>query len=981
MNQHGTPWITGCFLICGSLAVTSLHAAIDDGLVAHYAFENANNLGADSSGNGNNLSNGGSSGEGVKGNALVLDGFTSLETTNAADISTTSDFTWSVWFQVEDDLPGALISKSPEGWQPGSKALFKGEGSFLGFDVGFVGAAEYEGEIQDGAWHHAVVIGSFPEDDPIGFFEMYVDGTWVGETEGSLEEVAEPADSSFRVGGGSPGGFDPEEDGEQFPEPDTFFGNLDEVRIYNRAIEPEEVIELLIDGLGELPAPTITGQPQDTQGILDRSTTLSVGAEGLLLEYQWFKGDSPIEGADGSTLTIDPVTADSAGDYKVEVSNQTGSVTSNVATLSVLDAWDPSVGLIGYWDFETQGNPGRDASGNGVNLEDIGVFAAEGSKGNGIETGFDAYLRDSDDLLGLNTHLAFTWTAMIQSEDQGNIMSKSDEAWGPGNKGLFVRGGELGFDTGWIGDAGGGPELIDGAWHHVALVNEVVDGEYEQTFYVDGNAVAAGGLPFADQPDSGLFSIGYGSDDFPELDDLGEQDTNNYVGLIDEVRVYQTGLIQDDIVALFLDAGGTVTAPEITQQPEDVTVTRGRTGRIRVGASGTAVTYQWQKDGVDIPDATGAQLSIPNVQDSDAGQYSVVVGSNFSDETVTSETATLSVEDAPVFAGGELSHVAPFLESYWNFDSVSNDVVPDLSPNAPQHDGTLMNGAEVTTGGQGFGGSGEALDTSLEENAHLAAALPEEYNFNESFTWSAHVKIFEPAAFGEEAGAGIFGRAPADAEHNQGSKVLYLNGDTLGFDTGWVGAVNSEEPVLSVDTWHHVAMTNNAEDGVISIFLDGEPIINNDGDEPVLDTEFFVAEFPEDEEFNGGFVNSGFRIGDGANGFFADPFPGVIDNAAVWSVALTPDDILLLANGASPLPDVVPTPPTPPTPPVPPLPPVGGTPTLSMSRDGNTLTIEFTGTLVSADTVDGTYEPVEGASSPLAIDLSGTSGSQFYQAR
>jgi len=951
-------------------------------MIAHYDFENGNNLGADSSGNGNGLSGGGSPGTGVKGKGLILDGFSSLETTKAAAFSTITDFSWSVWFQVEDDLAGAILSKSPEGWLPGSKALFKGEESFLGFDIGFVGAAEFEGEIQDGNWHHAVVIGRFPEDDPIGFFELFVDGSPVAEVEAGLDELAEPDDSSFRVGGGSPGSFDPEEDGEEFPEPNTFFGNLDEIRIYDRALEPDEVTALLIDGLGELPAPSITSHPLSQQGILGRSANLSVLASGLLVEYQWMKDGQAIQGATEPSLFIGEVTSESAGEYKVTVTNATASETSQTASLSVVEKWDTSIGIAGYWDFESTGNPGKDASGNGVDLENIGVFDAEGSKGKGIETGFDAFLRDSDDKLVLNTHGDFTWSAMIKSEDQGNIMSKSDENWAPGNKGLFVRESELGFDTGWIGDAGGGPALTDGEWHHVALVNKTIEGESHQTFFVDGNAVSTSELPFQEQPDSGLFSIGYGSDDFPEIGSLGDQDTNNYVGFIDEVRVYNSGLIQDDIIAIMIEAGGSSIDPSIVEHPADTSVIRGRTARFRVTASGTAPTFQWQKDGANLDGANASQLTITGASDSDSGQYRVIVESNFSANIETSNMATFSIEDAPVFAGAELSHVAPFLESYWDFNGATADVIKDLSPNAPQHDGVLTNGAIITSGNQGFGGSGEALDTSTEENAHMAALQAEEYDFNSSFTWSAVVKIFEPAPFGEEAGAGIFGRSPAESEHNPGSKVLYLNGDTLGFDTGWVGAVNSEEPTLSLDTWHHVAMTHDADAGVISIFLDGEPVIHNESGDPTEEIEFPVNEFPEDEEFEGGVVNTGFRIGDGAIGFFGDPFPGIIDNAAVWSVALSIEDIGLLASGVSPLPDVLP--PTTPSPPIitlPPIPGGGSTPTLSLTRNGNTLTLEFTGTLMSSESLLGDITVVIGARSPLSIDLSKTTGSRFYQVR
>lgn len=970
--------------VCGGLTVAlfaiaaSLQAGVNDGLVAHYAFENATNLGADSSGNSRNLQGGGSSSAGVNGRGLALDGFSHLETEQGAAFATGSSFSWSVWFLLDefDVDAGALLSKSPEGWLPGSKAIFKNEDSRIAFDLGFVGDIVYEGNLQDGQWHNVVVVGNIPdvwipENEPLASFEFYVDGNFVDSIETALENVAEPNGSIFRIGSGSPGSD--EEGVDRFPDSHQFLGTLDEVRIYDRPLAfPDEIAEVIADAFGsQLPSPEIHRHPQSTQAVQGRSLVLSADVSGFVLEYQWMKDGQPVPDANAPVLFIEEVTAETAGEYKLRVSNPSTSIDSNGATVTVLEAWSSSVGLAGYWNFETEDDLGKDASDNGADLEDFGALSAAGSKGKGIETDADAYLRDDKENLPLDTLGDFTWTAMIRSENQGNIMSKSDETWAEGNKTLFVRNDRLGFDTGWIGDVDGGPELIDDAWHHVALVNQTVDGETWQTLYVDGNPVASGQLPFADQPDSGLFSIGYGSDNFPDVGDLGDQDTPNYVGLIDEVRVYTQSLFQSDIVHLMQDAGGQIAPPKILQGPENASVTAGRTARFRVVVAGTAPTFQWQKDGLDIPGANAAHYSIPKVSDADAGQYTVQV-SGIVEVLIISNPAILTVLPAPVFAGGELAHVGPFLESYWNFDAAPNDVIEDLSPNDPRHNGVLAHGAVLTTGNQGFGESGEALDTSAEENAHMAAMRPEEYDFNESFTWSAWVKIDEPAGEGEEGGAGIFGRAPAETDHNNGSKVFYLNGDTLGFDTGWVGGVNSSEPSLEPGTWHHVALVHDRdenEESSVSIYLDGETTTNDEG-EPVEGFELNVAEFREDEEFNGGLVNSGFRIGDGAIGFFAAPFPGLIDEAAVWSVALTAEDIALLADGASPLPEVVPQPPT----------PTPGVATLSFSIDGNMLIIEFTGTLFSSATVSGGYSPVNGAQSPFVIDLSDTTGSQFYHA-
>lgn len=51
--------------------------------------------------------------------------------------------------------------------------------------------------------------------------------------------------------------------------------------------------------------------------------------------------------------------------------------------------------------------------------------------------------------------------------------------------------------------------------------------------------------------------------------------------------------------------------------------------------------YQWQKNGVDIPNANSATLTLKSVQPSDAANYTVVI-SNFAG-SVTSNAATLTV--------------------------------------------------------------------------------------------------------------------------------------------------------------------------------------------------------------------------------------------------------------------------------------------------------------------------------------------------
>lgn len=83
-------------------------------------------------------------------------------------------------------------------------------------------------------------------------------------------------------------------------------------------------------------APQITTQPTGATKNYGESVTFSVTATGTPAPtYQWKKGSTDIPSATGSSYTIASVTTDDAADYTVVVTNGAGSVTSDVATLTV----------------------------------------------------------------------------------------------------------------------------------------------------------------------------------------------------------------------------------------------------------------------------------------------------------------------------------------------------------------------------------------------------------------------------------------------------------------------------------------------------------------------------------------------------------------------------------------------------------------------------------------------------------------------
>ena len=84
--------------------------------------------------------------------------------------------------------------------------------------------------------------------------------------------------------------------------------------------------------------PSIQTQPQSVGITSGQSTTLSVGASGTSLSYQWFAGSTAIGGATSSSVTVSPTTTTT---YFVRVTNSCGTVDSAVATVTVTQPCTP----------------------------------------------------------------------------------------------------------------------------------------------------------------------------------------------------------------------------------------------------------------------------------------------------------------------------------------------------------------------------------------------------------------------------------------------------------------------------------------------------------------------------------------------------------------------------------------------------------------------------------------------------------------
>ncbi|MBE7493722.1 MAG: hypothetical protein HS117_02135 [Verrucomicrobiaceae bacterium] len=224
-------------ILLGSAMSVALQAGINDGLVAHYPFEG--NV-QDVSGNGRSLSSSSTTFTTgwVGGNAVLFNGTTSY-LSYPGTITASNSFSWTCWFNAASDL---IFNGEPnlmnQGTTPGigqngiSPSLYITSDRRLRFytytnqGLQLVSQAN---AIIPGRWHFFAITS-----DGSGNRVLYLDGNQVDAAAGHLFGQVLP---NFYIGGNI-----------AYGNISMFKGAIDEVRIYNRALSPQEVTSLASSG-------------------------------------------------------------------------------------------------------------------------------------------------------------------------------------------------------------------------------------------------------------------------------------------------------------------------------------------------------------------------------------------------------------------------------------------------------------------------------------------------------------------------------------------------------------------------------------------------------------------------------------------------------------------------------------------------------------------------------------------------------------
>ena len=312
-------------------------------------------------------------------------------------------------------------------------------------------------------------------------------------------------------------------------------GSITGNKLANKTIGKDQISDSILKYL----KPEITGQPKGQVVYADSNVSFSVTAEGKYLSYQWKKDGNYLTGETNATLTITDANATlHDGNYSVVVSNDFGSVESDLAEVQVSDAM--MNGLVGWWKFdETNGTVAYDSSGNGNdgNLTN-GPTWTTGKIGGALSfDGVDDYLVITHELnLSVASHSISLWLkiasrgtrpVIIKDKHQGENYS----IWTYNN---LVQ--SQFYHNSGLSQVRSNDKLLDEFYNIVATYNGsnfkiFSNGTLE-------NQIVATSLPTIDvEPLHIGFDGGYGYAKFH--------------GIIDDVRIYDRALSAAEVQALY----------------------------------------------------------------------------------------------------------------------------------------------------------------------------------------------------------------------------------------------------------------------------------------------------------------------------------------------------------------------------------------------------------------------------------------------
>jgi sugar lactone lactonase YvrE len=378
-------------------------------------------------------------------------------------------------------------------------------------------------------------------------------------------------------------------------------------------------------------APVITQQPTNQTTATGGVARFSVAALGTSpLGYQWQENGTnlsdagEIKGSGTNTLVVSSTTTNNAGSYQVIIANGWGSVTSSLATLTVV--LPPSITRQPQSLTVTNGGP----AGFSVAAAGLGPLGYQWQR-NGID------LSDGGTVSGSRTTNLVLSAATIN--DAGNYRVMVSNAWSSVASSVAIL------------KVISPPVIVQQPTNQTAVAGTAV------SFSVP----VLGTTPlFCQWRQNGTNLNDHGDVTGSATTNLMlSPTTTNNAGNYTLIITNAWGGITSSIATLTV-----VAAPRITLQPQSLTVTNGSPASFNLLATGTApLGCQWQRNGVNVSDGTNEinlgvgggpsgsstpSLLLSSATIADAGNYRAIVTNAWG--AVTSSVAILTVISAPAIA-------------------------------------------------------------------------------------------------------------------------------------------------------------------------------------------------------------------------------------------------------------------------------------------------------------------------------------------
>ena len=358
-----------------------------------------------------------------------------------------------------------------------------------------------------------------------------------------------------------------------------------------------------------LTSPNITSPPTNLTVTAGNSATFHVTATGSApLSYQWRFNGATIAGAMAASYTLTNCQAGNAGTYSVVASNTAGSATSTGATLTVNPApVAPGIATPAAGQTVTAGNS---ATFTVIATGTAPLFYQWRFNGGNLTGATSAALT----LNNCQTNNAGTYSVVV-SNTAGTVTSTG--ATLTVNPALVAPG---------IATPPANQSVIMGGTATFTVTATGTAPLFYQWRFNGGNLTGATSAALT----------------------RNNCQTNN-AGAYSVVVSNATGTATSSAATLTVTPSAI--APTIATTPTNLTVNAGSLASFTVAANGTApFSYQWRRNGVNIPGATSATWTLSTAQPTDAGTYSVVVSNAAGSVTSGSATLTVNAAVAPAIA-------------------------------------------------------------------------------------------------------------------------------------------------------------------------------------------------------------------------------------------------------------------------------------------------------------------------------------------